>query len=199
MWRKISVLPNCLHVTEDIYSAKLSSYDGRCLFCQIVFMWRKISILPNCLHVTEDICSAKFSSCDGRYLFCQSVFMWRNISVLPNCLHMTEDICSSKVSSCDGRYLFCQSVFMWRKISILPKCLHVTKDISSAKVSCDGRHFSAKISLCKGKVLPLTGRRGPQVCETSRLPHFLDSRLTDGGEVVSLTRWPPFIPLGGGP
>jgi hypothetical protein len=28
----------------------------------------------------------------------------------------------------------------------------------------------------------------------SRLPHFLDNRLTDGGEVVSLTRRPPFIP-----
>jgi hypothetical protein len=28
---------------------------------------------------------------------------------------------------------------------------------------------------------------------TSRLPHFLDNRLTDGGE-VSLTRWPPFTP-----
>jgi hypothetical protein len=29
---------------------------------------------------------------------------------------------------------------------------------------------------------------------TSRLPHFLDSRFTDGGEVVSLTRPPPFNP-----
>jgi hypothetical protein len=28
--------------------------------------------------------------------------------------------------------------------------------------------------------------------EMSRLPHFLDNRLTDGGEVVSLTRRPPF-------
>jgi hypothetical protein len=28
----------------------------------------------------------------------------------------------------------------------------------------------------------------------SRLPYFLDSRLTDGGEVVSLTRRPPFTP-----
>jgi hypothetical protein len=27
----------------------------------------------------------------------------------------------------------------------------------------------------------------PKVCETSRLPHFLDNRLTDGGE-VSLTK-----------
>jgi hypothetical protein len=31
-------------------------------------------------------------------------------------------------------------------------------------------------------------------CETSRLPHFLDNRLTDGADVVSLTRRPPFIP-----
>jgi hypothetical protein len=30
--------------------------------------------------------------------------------------------------------------------------------------------------------------------ETSRLPHFLDIRLTDGGEVVSLMRQPPFTP-----
>jgi hypothetical protein len=32
------------------------------------------------------------------------------------------------------------------------------------------------------------------LCETSRLPHFLDSRLTDGDEVVSLTRRPPSTP-----
>jgi hypothetical protein len=30
--------------------------------------------------------------------------------------------------------------------------------------------------------------------ETSRLPHFLDHRLTDGGEVVSLTRQLFFTP-----
>jgi hypothetical protein len=36
--------------------------------------------------------------------------------------------------------------------------------------------------------IPITGRGGPQGCETSRLPHFLDNRLRDGGEVVSLTR-----------
>jgi hypothetical protein len=46
----------------------------------------------------------------------------------------------------------------------------------------------------KAKVISVTGREGPQGCETSRLPHFLDSRLTDGGEVVSLTRRPPFTP-----
>jgi hypothetical protein len=46
----------------------------------------------------------------------------------------------------------------------------------------------------KGKAIPATGRGGLQSFETSRLPHFLDNRLTDGGEVVSLTRRRPFTP-----
>jgi hypothetical protein len=46
----------------------------------------------------------------------------------------------------------------------------------------------------RGKAIPVTGREGPQGCETSRLSHFLDNRLTDGDEVVSLTRRPPFTP-----
>jgi hypothetical protein len=33
------------------------------------------------------------------------------------------------------------------------------------------------------EVIPVTGRGGSLGCETSRLPHFLDNRLTDGGEV----------------
>jgi hypothetical protein len=36
------------------------------------------------------------------------------------------------------------------------------------------------------------GHGGPYSCETSRLPHFIDNWLTAGGEVVSLTRRPPF-------
>jgi hypothetical protein len=40
----------------------------------------------------------------------------------------------------------------------------------------------------------LTGRGGPYGYETSRFPHFLDNRFTDGGEVVSHTRRPPFTP-----
>jgi hypothetical protein len=48
--------------------------------------------------------------------------------------------------------------------------------------------------MVKGKAIPVTGREGPWGCETSRLPHFLDKRLTDGGEVVSLTRRQPFTP-----
>jgi hypothetical protein len=46
----------------------------------------------------------------------------------------------------------------------------------------------------KGKAIPVTGREGPWGCETSRLSHFLDNWLTDGGEVVSLTCRPPFTP-----
>jgi hypothetical protein len=46
----------------------------------------------------------------------------------------------------------------------------------------------------KGKAVPVTGREGPQGCQTSRLPHFLHNRLTDVGEVASLTRRPLFTP-----
>jgi hypothetical protein len=48
--------------------------------------------------------------------------------------------------------------------------------------------------LGKGKAIPVTGHEGPYGCQTSRLTHFLDNRLTDGGEVVSPTCRPPFTP-----
>jgi hypothetical protein len=44
--------------------------------------------------------------------------------------------------------------------------------------------------MVKVKATPVTGRGGPYGCETSKLPRFLDNRLTDGGEVDSLTRRP---------
>jgi hypothetical protein len=46
----------------------------------------------------------------------------------------------------------------------------------------------------KVKGTPVTGRAGQQGCETSRLPHFLYSRLTYDGKVVSLTCRLPFTP-----
>jgi hypothetical protein len=46
----------------------------------------------------------------------------------------------------------------------------------------------------KSKAIPVRGGEGPFGCETSRLPHFLDNRLTDSGEVASLMRRPPFNP-----
>jgi hypothetical protein len=47
-----------------------------------------------------------------------------------------------------------------------------------------------KIYTVKCKSIPLKDHGGSYGCETSKLPHFLNSRLTDGGEVVSLTRCP---------
>jgi hypothetical protein len=41
-----------------------------------------------------------------------------------------------------------------------------------------------------GKAIAVIGRRGSQVCETSRVPYFLDSQLTDSDKDVSRT-WPP--------
>jgi hypothetical protein len=35
----------------------------------------------------------------------------------------------------------------------------------------------------KGKAVSVTGCGGPLGCERWRFPHFLDNRLTDGGEV----------------
>jgi hypothetical protein len=51
-----------------------------------------------------------------------------------------------------------------------------------------------RTSKVKGKAIPVTRRERPQGYETSRLPHFLDNQLTDGGDVVSLTLRPPYTP-----
>jgi hypothetical protein len=46
----------------------------------------------------------------------------------------------------------------------------------------------------EGEAIPITNRADPLGSETSRLSHFLDNRLTHGGEVISLTLLPPFTP-----
>jgi hypothetical protein len=46
----------------------------------------------------------------------------------------------------------------------------------------------------KGKAIPVTCHAGPEGYDTSRLPHFLDNRLTDEGEIVTLRRQPLFTP-----
>jgi hypothetical protein len=46
----------------------------------------------------------------------------------------------------------------------------------------------------KVEAIPVMVCGGPWGCEMSRLLHFLDSRLTDGDNVDSLTRWPHFTP-----
>jgi hypothetical protein len=45
-----------------------------------------------------------------------------------------------------------------------------------------------------GKAILTINRGGPWDCEMSRLPHFLDNWLKDGGEIVILTRRPMYNP-----
>jgi hypothetical protein len=48
------------------------------------------------------------------------------------------------------------------------------------------------VDINRGKAVPVTGRRGPYGYETSRFPHFLNNRVTDGVKVVSLMCRPRF-------
>jgi hypothetical protein len=65
------------------------------------------------------------------------------------------------------------------------------------------RHYShlaynIKVSTtrCKeSKAIPITDREGPYGYETWMIPRFLDTRLTDGGVVVSLMRSTTFVVL----
>jgi hypothetical protein len=65
---------------------------------------------------------------------------------------------------------------------------------SAIALYCFKHELIVKKGKDEGKDIPVTGREGPLGCERSRLPHYLDKRLTDGGKVVSPTRRPPFIP-----
>jgi hypothetical protein len=49
----------------------------------------------------------------------------------------------------------------------------------------DGRMYEY-VETGKGKAILVTGPEGPLGCDRSRFPHFLDNRLTDGGEALSL-------------
>jgi hypothetical protein len=56
------------------------------------------------------------------------------------------------------------------------------------RTACPNSTSEAVSAIKKGKHIPVRDR------ETSRLPHFLDNRLTDGSKVVSITRaalYPP--------
>jgi hypothetical protein len=48
-------------------------------------------------------------------------------------------------------------------------------------------YFLFSVDKVRGKTIPVTDLGGPWGFELSRLTHFLDTRLTDGGEVVSFT------------
>jgi hypothetical protein len=67
---------------------------------------------------------------------------------------------------------------------------HVTCTLFSTLNHVEKKEKTRKVKK-KGKAIPVTGRGGPWSCETSRLRYFLDNRLTDSGEFVSLMRRPP--------
>jgi hypothetical protein len=48
------------------------------------------------------------------------------------------------------------------------------------------------MSLRRVKATNVTGSAGPQTCETSRLPHYIDNLFTNGCEGATLMHWPEF-------
>jgi hypothetical protein len=74
---------------------------------------------------------------------------------------------------------------------LAPRCfISLWKEINLVN-NLDTSHY---IRQKKVNAISVTGHGSPYGYETSRVPHFLDNRLTDGGEFDSLTRRPPFIP-----
>jgi hypothetical protein len=82
------------------------------------------------------------------------------------------------------------------------------KRVNSSILTCDTLHSanemnvqwrdhvkSARKILCgsKRKINPVTGRGGPRGWDVGAPTFPLDNRLTDGGEVASLARRPPYI------
>jgi hypothetical protein len=53
------------------------------------------------------------------------------------------------------------AVFKWLVVILIDSSFNVTF------------YFSSLLILVKGKAIPVTGREGPQGCETSKLPYFL--------------------------
>jgi hypothetical protein len=56
------------------------------------------------------------------------------------------------------------------------------------------RSASYEMSSKNRKAILVTGRAGPRGCETSRLSHFLDNRLTEGRDVIGLMHRPRSTP-----
>jgi hypothetical protein len=60
------------------------------------------------------------------------------------------------------------------------------------------QNITAYVNLLSDKsqlyLIPVTGRGGPQGFEMSRLPHFLDSRLTMAVRLSALRADPPLSP-----
>jgi hypothetical protein len=83
-------------------------------------------------------------------------------------------------------------------IAIYLACIIFLKIFNQFSVSClvniSRQHIVKVQNLQDLEAILVTGRGGLYGCKTSRLPHFVDNRLTVGGEVVSLTRLQLFTP-----
>jgi hypothetical protein len=56
----------------------------------------------------------------------------------------------------------------------------------------DHQTTEAVLIKAKRKGIPERDKKGLQGCEESKIPHFPDKCLKDGGEIFSLTGWPRF-------
>jgi hypothetical protein len=92
------------------------------------------------------------------------------------------------------------------KLNIFWLSKRLNKPLSLSKIS-RGRTARLKwefptLSTASGETpfqgTPVRDRGGPYGTETSRLPHFLDNRITDGGEVVSLAPFKTITKCGAG-
>jgi hypothetical protein len=78
-------------------------------------------------------------------------------------------------------------------------CEHFNKMLGSSWISAqlatsqEVLSSVSKLGKGKDKTILVTDHRVPKGSETLRLPHFLNNRLTDGGE-FSLARRPSFVP-----
>jgi hypothetical protein len=96
------------------------------------------------------------------------------------------------ISQCYSKLLELWNIFEW-SISCL-NVIILSWDQHIGLLSFLSVYLKTNLIKKKSKTIPVRDRGSPWGCETSRLQHFLDNLLTNGGEVVSLTRLAPFTP-----
>jgi hypothetical protein len=72
--------------------------------------------------------------------------------------------------------------------------LHYTLDRADALIMRNIFLPHQTPNVLKRQHYPCNRPWSPQGCKMSRFPHFLDNRLTDGGEILSFMWQPPFNP-----
>jgi hypothetical protein len=78
-------------------------------------------------------------------------------------------------------------------VYIKPTWCHIPEDGILHSHCRENQKFYTKVKV-ESKAIPVTGRGGLYGCEMLRIPHCLDNRLLDGGNIVSPTHQPHFTP-----